>query len=218
MLRMTTASPRWSPSTSAGSTRESTQPITRRAGLVGKGRPWNAPAAANASFRWMSSVCRWSYLSLLRTARRLGCQCSSCPASPQTESPSRRRVRSDRHPRCTTSAGLSIFFRWPVKWSAKRPRCRHRGPWRRLRLASPAARPSPALDGLHGRAFCHSTLTSPLLVSAGLVWTRSLYTAVATAKPTMAHMARTIIECRLPWPSKYTTSRREVTAAPGGRA
>src|ERR1700739_4590223 len=39
----------------AGSTRESTHPITRSAGLVGKGRPSNAPLAANVAFRWTSS-------------------------------------------------------------------------------------------------------------------------------------------------------------------
>lgn len=54
-LRMTTASPSLSPSTSLGSTRESTHPITRSAGLVGKGRPLNAPLAANVAFRWTSS-------------------------------------------------------------------------------------------------------------------------------------------------------------------
>src|SRR5215813_12739598 len=51
MLRITTPSPSSRPSTSLGSTRESTQPSTCRVSLVGKGRPANAPVAANAALR-----------------------------------------------------------------------------------------------------------------------------------------------------------------------
>jgi hypothetical protein len=46
---------------------------------------------------------------------------------------------------------------------------------------------------------------------------RSLYAIIATAAPSTAYRARTIRAWELPWPSKYTTSRMEVTAAPGGR-
>src|SRR4029453_18190875 len=55
MLRITTPSPSSRPSTSLGSTRESTQPSTCRVSLVGKGRPANAPVAANAALRRTSS-------------------------------------------------------------------------------------------------------------------------------------------------------------------
>src|SRR5215813_9035639 len=56
MLRITTLSPSSRPSTSLGSTRESTQPSTCRVSLVGKGRPANAPVAANAALRPTSSL------------------------------------------------------------------------------------------------------------------------------------------------------------------
>src|SRR5215469_16200827 len=55
MLRITTASPSSRPSTSLGSTRESTQPSTCRVSLAGKARPANAPVAANAALRRTSS-------------------------------------------------------------------------------------------------------------------------------------------------------------------
>src|SRR6266487_3062254 len=55
LLRIATPSPSSSPSTSLGSTRESTQPSTCRVSLVGKGRPANAPVAANAALRRTSS-------------------------------------------------------------------------------------------------------------------------------------------------------------------
>src|SRR6202008_4898900 len=74
-LRMTTASPRLSPSTSLGSTRESTHPITRSAGFVGKGRPLNAPLAANVAFRWTSSggwmvISEWPFRGRVRSGCR----------------------------------------------------------------------------------------------------------------------------------------------------
>src|SRR5689334_15304315 len=55
MLRITTPSPSSRPSTSLGSTRESTQPSTCRVSLVGNARPANAPVAANAALRRTSS-------------------------------------------------------------------------------------------------------------------------------------------------------------------
>ena len=49
MLRMATASPSLSASTSLGSTRESTHPITRSAGLVGEGEAFERSAGGERS-------------------------------------------------------------------------------------------------------------------------------------------------------------------------
>src|SRR6516225_5752576 len=70
MLRITTASPSSRPRTSPGSTRESTQPSTCRVSLVGKGRPTNAPVAANAALRRTRSS-EEMIMSSERTRRRM---------------------------------------------------------------------------------------------------------------------------------------------------